>query len=255
MFKRIAPILATVILLSGIPQTTFAAYPTLYASGVLAYTNVERHRQGLPFLTSNTQLSQAAYAKLQDLFARQYFAHEAPVSGDTVSEVATRYGYTYLAVGENLALGDFTSNKHVVESWMGSPGHKENILSPKYTEIGIAVGRGMHNGRNVWIAVQAFGTPRSSCPAIDADIRQQLDTIEKQLKLLELVADMRRDALEEKGLSRTEYNARVALYNKAAELYNTYVAKHKKLVATFNKGVDAFNECVDEKLLRTTVES
>jgi hypothetical protein len=254
MFKRYA-ILAVVLLLSGIPQTTFAAYPTLYASGVLAYTNVERHRAGLPFLTSNTQLSQAAYAKLQDLFARQYFAHEAPVSGDTVSEVATRYGYTYLAVGENLALGDFTSNKHVVESWMGSPGHRENILSPKYAEIGIAVGRGMHKGRNVWIAVQAFGTPRSSCPAIDADIRQQLDTIEKQLKLLELVADMRRDALEEKGLSRSEYNARVALYNKAAEIYNTYVTKHKKLVATFNKGVDAFNECVDEKLLRTTVES
>lgn len=253
MFLRIALVLVT-ILLSGVPQAAFAAYPTLYASGVLAYTNVERYKAGLPFLTSNAELSQAAYAKLQDLFTRQYFAHEAPVSGDTISEVAKRYGYTYLTVGENLALGDFTSNKHVVESWMGSPGHKENILSPKYTEIGIAVGRGMHMGRNVWIAVQAFGMPRSSCPAIDDEVRQKLDTIENQLKILEVMADLRRDAIEENGLSRSEYNERVALYNKVADLYNMYVAQHKKLVATFNDDVDAFNECVDTKLLRTTIE-
>ena len=251
MFKRIAPTLAVVALLSGIPQAAFAAYPTLFASGVLAFTNVERYREGLPLLVSNPQLSQVAYAKMQDLFARQYFAHEAPVTGDTVAELAKQYGYTYLAVGENLALGDFTSNRHVVESWMGSPGHRENILSPKYTEIGIAAGRSMHKGRYVWIVVQAFGIPRSSCPAIDEDARAELDAIESRLKVLELVADVRRDALEEKGLSKSEYNARVELYNKAAELYNSYVAKHKKIVAEFNEGVDAFNECVDTKLMHT----
>jgi len=251
MFKRIAPLLVAVVLLSGIPQAVFAAYPTLFAGGVLAFTNVERYREGLPLLVSNTQLSQVAYVKMQDLFARQYFAHEAPVTGDDVSDLAQQYGYIYLAVGENLALGDFTSNRHVVESWMGSPGHRENILSPKYTEIGIAAGRSMHKGRYVWIVVQAFGTPRSLCPTIDEKARAELDAIESRLEVLELVADMRRDALEVKGLSRSEYNARVELYNKAAELYNSYVAKHKKIVAEFNEGVDAFNECVDTRLMHT----
>ena len=251
MFRRISLILAALVL-SGIPSAVFAEYyPALYVNGVLAFTNVERYRAGLPMLTSNPQLTLAASAKLRDLFARQYFAHEAPVTGDTISELATKYGYAFLTVGENLALGDFTSNKHLVDSWMDSPGHRENILSPKYSEIGIAVGRGLYKGKYVWIGVQEFGLPRSSCPSIDDEVRQQLTDIENRLEFLGLIADVRRDALDEKGLSRTEYNARVTLYNKAAELYNSYVAQYKDIVATFNTEVDSFNTCIEEKLMRT----
>jgi len=244
--------LLAILVLSSVPSVVGAQYyPTLYPNGVLAFTNAERYKAGLPMLASNAQLTLTASEKLQDLFARQYFAHEAPGSGDTVSELAKRNNYAFLTVGENLALGAFTSNKHLVDSWMDSPGHRENILSPKYSEIGIAVGRGMYEGRLVWIAVQAFGLPKASCPGVDESVRAQLEETERRLKLLGIIADMRRDALEEDGLSRSEYNARVILYNKAAEVYNSYVAQQKKLVAQFNEGVDSFNTCIDEKLIRS----
>lgn len=62
-------------------------------------------------------------------------------------------------LGENIALGDFTSSQMMVNSWMKSPGHRTNILRNDFTETGIAVGKGVFNGREQWIGVQVFGRP------------------------------------------------------------------------------------------------
>jgi hypothetical protein len=229
------------------PQVLFAQAPAITAQHVLAFTNAQRYRAGLPVLTNNQTLSQVAFVKMQDLFLRQYFAHESP-TGESVSDLARNAGYTYLAVGENLALGDFYSNKHVVDSWMDSPGHRANILSKKYSEIGIAAGRGMYNGRYTWVIVQAFGLPRSSCPALNPEAKARIEAIEKRLTTLATVIEMRKKSVEEKGISRTEYVRRVELYNTVVTLYNKYVKEQKRLVETYNEDVDSFNECLDEKL-------
>ena len=144
--------------------------PILNATSILAYTNAQRYKEHIPLLSTNALLSDVARKKMIDLFARQYFAHESP-TGDSVSDLAHDAGYEYIVVGENLALGDFGSSKAVVDAWMNSPGHKKNILSKSYSEIGIAVGRSMYKGRYTWIAVQSFGFPKSGCPNVDPVLR------------------------------------------------------------------------------------
>jgi len=180
----------------AVPSVTsyaYVAYPEINAIGVLAYTNAQRYRGGLPLLSTNDALSRTAATKLQDLFARQYFAHESP-SGESVADLAKRAGYAYLAVGENLALGDFSTSRAVVEAWMDSPGHRKNILSETYSEIGIAAGRSYYDGRYTWIIVQAFGLPKSSCPSVNIVLNDEIKAYEERLELLETIAQLREKA-------------------------------------------------------------
>jgi len=237
-------LVATVVLYVA-PHLSYAAFPEIYANGVLAYTNAERYKEGVPLLNSNAVLSQIAKERLQDLFARQYFAHVSP-TGESVSDVAMRDGYAYLAIGENLALGDFGSSAGVVDAWMHSEGHRENILSPTYSEIGIAAGRGSYQGRNTWIVVQAFGLPRSSCPVADDALHVKITQEGQVLDLLRSVARYREKLLDDHSGSRAEYVAHVEAYNLAAKLYNDRIASYKALIASYNAEVKDFNECIIE---------
>jgi len=226
-----------------LPWHSLAATPAVTAGGVLGYTNAERYRAGLPLLASNAILSQVATAKMQDLFVRQYFAHEAP-TGEDVSDLATRAGYTYVLVGENLALGSFTSNAAVVTAWMNSPGHRKNILSPGFTEIGIAAGRGTYQGRDAWIIVQSFGTPRSYCPAVSNADATAMRESERTLTLMRVILTTREALLEDRSVPRSTYLARIRSYNLAAERFNEQVAQHHTLVAAYNTSVERFNSCL-----------
>lgn len=53
--------------------------------------------------------------------------------------------------------GSFLTNQKIVNGWMQSPGHRKNLLSGKFEEIGVAVVKGRLEGDETWIAVQVFG--------------------------------------------------------------------------------------------------
>jgi uncharacterized protein YkwD len=111
-----------------------------------------------PPLTWNAQLGAAALAHSSDMVARRFFAHRAP-DGSTVGERATREGYRWRIIGENIAVGQ-TSAGEVVAGWLASPGHCVNIMEPRFTEMGAAyaIRTERFPGRVYW--TQAFGTPR-----------------------------------------------------------------------------------------------
>ena len=125
-------------------------------SEVIRLTNEKRVSQGLSALTENPELSAAAQAKGADMLARGYGAHVAP-DGTQPWQFFTGSGYKYRYAGENLAR-DFSNPSSAVEAWMASPTHKDNLLSPKYKEIGIAVVEGNLAGVDTTIIVQFFGT-------------------------------------------------------------------------------------------------
>jgi len=140
---------------------------TLSKDNIIKETNLNRKENGdLPELKENSKLDLSAENKLQDLFAKQYFEHVSP-SGVSITDLAKQVGYEYILIGENLAMGNFKDDQALLDAWMASPGHRANILNKNYTEIGVAVGKGKFEGKNVWMAVQHFGTPRSECPTID----------------------------------------------------------------------------------------
>ena len=124
---------------------------------VIRQINEKRLSQGLNPLNENPTLSQAALAKGADMLNKDYWAHVSP---DGVEPWAffTNVGYSYHYAGENLAR-DFSNPSAAVEAWMASPSHKENILSAKYKETGVAVIEGDLAGVDTTLIVQFFGTP------------------------------------------------------------------------------------------------
>jgi uncharacterized protein YkwD len=206
-------------------------------------TNLERASFGLPPLRFNAELEAMALTKAKDMLALQYFAHESP-SGIDISGLADRIGYDYLTVGENLALGHFTSSAHVVDGWMNSPGHRANILHTQFTEIGIAAIQGIYEGDLVWFAVQAFGRPQSDCPPPAPLLAQKIDIYTTQLTTLETTLDTLRAELNQSSLDRATYEAKAKDYNTIVSLYNDIVALAKNAVEAYNHSVSAFNQCV-----------
>jgi uncharacterized protein YkwD len=127
---------------------------------VLTRINEERRRAGLQPLTLEPRLTAAAQRHAEDMLQHSYFAHRG-TDGRTVRERARAAGYSWQAVGENIAVGQL-SPKEVVESWMRSPGHRDNILDRRYTQtgIGMALGRDPKTGEYRVLWVQTFGLPR-----------------------------------------------------------------------------------------------
>jgi len=216
----------------------------LTVAGIISETNKERTTQNIPSLKESAALRKAAELKINDMFARQYFEHESP-SGEGPADLAEKEGYDYVIIGENLALGNFGNDALLVDGWMESPGHRENILRPAYTEIGVAVKRGMFEGKMTWLAVQEFGTPSSSCPGPDTALGGQIDQGKAELSRQEPILEEKKKAVDNFRPKRgPEYQAKVEEYNNVINQYNTLVTEIKKSVELYNQQADAYNECL-----------
>lgn len=118
-----------------------------FESQVIQLVNNERARYGLKPLTHNWELSRVARYKSMDMRDRNYFSHNSPIYGDPFKMIKS-FGITYTAAGENIAQGQATP-REVVNSWMNSEGHRANILSSSFTEIGVGYASG-GTGRHYW---------------------------------------------------------------------------------------------------------
>ncbi len=225
--------------------TPASANPSdLSIRGVIEYTNGARSLNGgLPALIENSTLDRDAKIKLDDMFAKQYFEHESP-TGVGPSDIANAVGYQYILVGENLALGDFGSDEKLVKAWMDSPGHRANILNAHYQEIGVAVGKGMYEGRLTWLAVQSFGMPLSSCPAIDTQKKARIDANNAQVSAQSVVLDAKKTQINSTSTDDPNYNIYVNEFNALIPVYNALVVETRTLVAEYNAAVQAFNSCI-----------
>jgi len=114
---------------------------------VVTLVNQERSKQGLAPLKENVQLSNIARTKSQDMVNKNYFSHTSPTYGSPF-DMMKQFGITYTAAGENIAMGQ-QSAASVMSSWMNSPGHRANILSKDFTEIGVGLAKN-NSGTIYW---------------------------------------------------------------------------------------------------------
>lgn len=114
---------------------------------VIRLVNVERAKKGLPALKANWQLSRVARYKSEDMANKGYFSHTSPTYGSPF-KIMEDFGIKFTAAGENIAMGQQTA-RDVMNAWMNSPGHRNNILSPSFTKIGVGLAKGP-NGRLYW---------------------------------------------------------------------------------------------------------
>lgn len=156
---------------------SFTAHSRVFAvavGDVFSLSNSQRVANGLPALTSNSKLNSSAQNKAQDMLNDNYFAHDAP-DGTTPWSFIAAAGYSYSAAAENLAASNQGANS-IVQGWMDSPGHRANLLSSTYSEVGygvVFVGDWTYNSvtyNNTYFVVAHYGLPSGgSAPAANPE--------------------------------------------------------------------------------------
>jgi len=133
---------------------------------VVCLLNAERERRGLALLGRRAQLDLASQRHSEDMVARRFFEHDTPEGSDPQARMlAAGYPSNNAFTGENIAwaAGKRASPWEIVDLWMHSPPHRENILSPGYTEIGIGLARGAPEPQRSdgvpWTYTTDFGGP------------------------------------------------------------------------------------------------
>jgi len=168
---------------------------------MIELTNKSRKKSGLLPLKINSKLTMAAEAKVDDMFKFQYFDHNSP-SGVTPWYWIKSAGYDYLYAGENLAI-DFVTAEGSHLALMRSVTHRDNILKPNYTEIGIAVKEGIFEGNESIIIVEEFGSPLKKVTTVevkgDIDINLKKKTKIKTVKPESKIAEPKTELVEIKS--------------------------------------------------------
>ena len=117
---------------------------------VIRLVNVERAKAGKSALVENIKVSDISRIKSRDFINSSYFSHTSPSYG-TPFDMLRSFGITFTAAAENIARGQRTATE-VMNSWMNSSGHRANILSSTYNQIGVGVARD-NNGNSFWTQI------------------------------------------------------------------------------------------------------
>lgn len=167
---------------------------------IVALANEARIARGVNELSINTSLMESAMLKAEDMKDKDYFDHITP-EGLDISYFVNAAGYNFSTIGENLAEGYFSAQS-VHEAWMNSEGHRENMLSSDYEEIGVAVLEIEKDGNKSFLSVQHFGMKlkrieqtakvvaicdkkiKRNCENAEENREEVKDTIEKQEKII-----------------------------------------------------------------------
>ncbi len=169
--KRIAIILIAFSVLPVSAGPVFASGNlSPWAQTTVELANRERRDRGIPELSVSPTLERAAALKLADMEASGYFAHTSP-AGRSPWSFMDDAGYGYRYAGENLAI-HFNDPESEHETWMESEKHCQNILDPRFVEVGLAVGKTFFEGRETILVVEMFGTvpgEESSSPLTKED--------------------------------------------------------------------------------------
>jgi uncharacterized protein YkwD len=156
IMKRAVLLLALVIL--GVEASTQGPEkakfkPSEDEQRVIDLTNAERKKKDLPPVKFNEVLCEVARAHSANMAKQTKMEHN--LDGKTPYERIKGAGYRYVVAAENLARADVTIEE-VMEAWMASKTHRENILDPEFVEIGIGLARDEQNT----YYTQVFAKPR-----------------------------------------------------------------------------------------------
>lgn len=151
-------------------QRVPATHTDITRDSVIAQMNRARAEAGLGPLRDDYRLDGAAEDRIKDMEDLGYWAHVSP-DGRAPFVWLKPHGYNFSNAGENLAAG-FETAEVLMDSWMESPGHRENILSPLYMDCGVAIIDGSTKGRATGKSIVVlFGRPMVEL--VEVPVRQQ----------------------------------------------------------------------------------
>ncbi len=142
------------VLPSGIGPSEAGWFVASVEAALLADLNAARTGAGLTPLARDETLDDVARARAEDLVRRGYFSHVSPDGGTAFTELQSR-GIRYGLAGENLARNTYPESnaaRVAVEGWLASPGHRRNVLEPRFARVGLAATR----VNATWVIVAVF---------------------------------------------------------------------------------------------------
>jgi uncharacterized protein YkwD len=147
--------LVAAILFCGQPAPAWAESSAAPAVRLLDLINQYRTGQGREPLAADDTLDTVALRHGEDMATRAYFAHVTPEGGD-LGHRLWNVGYSFSIAAENLARG-YRDAAAVLAGWVGSPGHKSNLLREDVSVAGIGVAgvEGKTGTGPVWVLVLA----------------------------------------------------------------------------------------------------
>lgn len=155
MVRTVLTCILVALALAG-PATAQSGCPAPGAqtqAALLSGINTARAQSGRTALRLSPALARAAQGHACDMLRRGYFSHKAP-GGGTMSSRIKAAGYTACRASENIAKGQQGAGQ-VIAAWMGSRGHKRNILDKRVADVGFGMAG---SGRNrTWVMVSGKG--------------------------------------------------------------------------------------------------
>jgi uncharacterized protein YkwD len=163
--RRLALAVAALFTLTSVfafatPASTFAWDPESFSSSseaaLVSLTNRSRANAGLPALKVDSTLTSVARWRSKDMIERDYFSHSIPGYGKVWDKLSA-VGYCYKLGGENIGWNNYPDDiatGAIHQSFMDSPGHRENILGKAWDHIGIGAYKGP-TGKKMWTVLFA----------------------------------------------------------------------------------------------------
>lgn len=191
MKKWLLILLSLALMLSALPAKNMSIEN--FEKEVWRLTNIERSRYSLPALTYEPGLVKLARYHSQNMLQRDFFAHRDPQGFDIAGRRKKYYPTLVVSsVGENIgkfrnSTGSF-SPQELVAGWMNSPSHRENILHPDYTHLGVGI---VKQGGTLF-ATQNFATPLAK---IKTNLPQSLEKDKAYRVSFEYLSPNQRDRL------------------------------------------------------------
>jgi uncharacterized protein YkwD len=159
--KMLAAVLTALVLAGSAGASSFIHGSEITPETVLAQMNFYRGLNGAAPLRLDERLALAAADRIRDMEEQQYWSHFSPRGASPFMWLTLR-GYSFATAAENLASG-FETAEVLVSSWMESAGHRRNIISPDFRDVGIAIIEGATNRRaNGCSVVVLFARARGS---------------------------------------------------------------------------------------------
>ncbi|HYL69738.1 MAG TPA: CAP domain-containing protein [Candidatus Dormibacteraeota bacterium] len=162
-----APRTSSVAPSAAASATAVSSAPSSLASRALKLVNAARARGATcgshelgpaPPLTLSGTLASVALGHATDMAVHGYFDHVDP-SGQSPADRVRAVGYPEKLVGENIAYGPITVEE-VVQGWLHSPDHCENIMDPRFAQMGLGMATGQAARRGLFW-VQLLAEPRA----------------------------------------------------------------------------------------------
>ncbi len=136
LITTLAALLLGLLAVGAVPSDT-PSDDGISKESVVREINRHRLEWGLSPLRADERLHEAAEDRIIDMVTVGYWGHHCP-DGHSTFEALAEHGYHHRTAGENLAAG-YETTGILVDSWMESPGHRANILSSEYFDVGVAL--------------------------------------------------------------------------------------------------------------------